>query len=438
MAIREQLPIGKVFGQLTLVEDLGMVSNKKGTRKYRTGRFKCDCGRPDMINKTWRHVKTGLTTSCGKCRYFEDPDNYGLTTTECEVCGKKIETRKNRVRDGRGRFCSQKCLFAKREIDMIKANTGFKHPKGKLTVVSFYKHKTQLDSNGNPQWFVKCNCDCGMTHEVDWISIQAGRVTRCSRCAGEAQSAAMNRLSELIGKKYGRLTVVGYNYVPGNNGENSHYLCDCECGTKNHPVRSAHTLESGHTKSCGCLEGHARDTFSYFKKHRDHRKRNCEFYFVEVAGGPIQKLGIAESTNRRGQPSYGNYTKKYWIVRTLNRAECWVLEQQLLYETLDHFPDRVTVQNAGLAEGYLGGTELRMNLKPEVWIPVIEEYEQEILRTSWRKFYERHLRSHLRDFHSQQLRKAIASGLLPDKFNDGNDDPMKFWKPKGKGRPPVR
>lgn len=430
MAVRTTLPIGEKFGRLTLLKDLGMVLNKRGTHKYRTGRFKCDCGNLEEVDIVFRNVKDGQTNSCGKCRYFEDPENYGLITTNCGVCGKTIKTRKNRVRDGRGRFCSQQCLFDWRELEATKRNIGFKHPEGKLIVKSFFRHETFKDSNGNPTVMAVCKCECGEEHATQWISVQHGRCLQCPKCLGRLHSERGSRIDELLGKTFGRLKVVGYKYIPGNNGADSHYLCDCECGTKNHPINSANALESGHSKSCGCMEGHGRDTFGYFKKHRDHRERECELYFVEVAGGLIQKIGIAESTQKRGQPSYGNYTKHYKIVTSLNRAECWVLEQQLLYETLDYFPDREAIEKAGLPEGYLGGTELRKNLKPEVWIPVIEQYEREILSTSWRGFYERHLRSHVRDLHSQQLRKAIAAGLLPDKFNDGNDDPMKFWKPK--------
>ena len=316
MALRATLPIGKGFGRLKLVQDLGMILNKKGTHKYRTGRFTCNCGRPDTVDIIWGNVNKGQTVNCGECRYFEDPENYGLITTNCETCGVRIETRRNRVRDGRGRFCSQQCLFDWRELEATKGNTGFKHPDGKLTVKSFFRHPTRKGSHGASIVMTVCECECGASHTTDWISVQHGRCLRCPNCLGELISERSSRIDELLNKKFGRLRVVGYKYIPGNNGKDSHYLCDCDCGTESHPVKFAHSLESGHTTSCGCFEGHGRDTFSYFKKNRDHRERTCEFYFVEVAGRPLQKFGIAESTKRRGMPSYGNYTKNHKIIKS--------------------------------------------------------------------------------------------------------------------------
>ena len=51
-----------------------------------------------------------------------------------------------------------------------------------------------------------------------------------------------------IGKKFGRLTILGLHH---KNKNNRYYNCVCDCG-KNTIVSQAH-LSSGHTKSCGCL-----------------------------------------------------------------------------------------------------------------------------------------------------------------------------------------
>lgn len=53
---------------------------------------------------------------------------------------------------------------------------------------------------------------------------------------------------DIIGKKFGRLTVVSFN---NKVGEYQYYLCRCDCG--NEKVVNRRELKAGHTKSCGCL-----------------------------------------------------------------------------------------------------------------------------------------------------------------------------------------
>lgn len=60
---------------------------------------------------------------------------------------------------------------------------------------------------------------------------------------------AWNRKS-LVGKEYGRLTVIGLDENKTTNRKLM-WLCVCSCG-KNTSVQSGH-LTSGHTQSCGCL-----------------------------------------------------------------------------------------------------------------------------------------------------------------------------------------
>lgn len=58
--------------------------------------------------------------------------------------------------------------------------------------------------------------------------------------------------TSMIGKKYGRLTVLKYagdEYIGSDN--NSRYICRCECG--NMVIVGQNKLKSGHTQSCGCL-----------------------------------------------------------------------------------------------------------------------------------------------------------------------------------------
>lgn len=58
--------------------------------------------------------------------------------------------------------------------------------------------------------------------------------------------------TSLIGKRFGRLLVVGYagdEFIGKDN--NSRWLCECDCG--NTAIVGANKLKSGHTRSCGCM-----------------------------------------------------------------------------------------------------------------------------------------------------------------------------------------
>lgn len=62
----------------------------------------------------------------------------------------------------------------------------------------------------------------------------------------------MGKFKDLSEKKFSRLTVVGMNTDNKCNKNNVMWDCVCECGGKT--ITSSYSLNSGHTKSCGCLQ----------------------------------------------------------------------------------------------------------------------------------------------------------------------------------------
>lgn len=62
-----------------------------------------------------------------------------------------------------------------------------------------------------------------------------------------------NSCDDLIGKRFGKLVVIGRaeNYISPNGQKHSCWLCQCKCGNKK-IVRGAY-LKNGTTNSCGCL-----------------------------------------------------------------------------------------------------------------------------------------------------------------------------------------
>lgn len=104
---------------------------------------------------------------------------------------------------------------------------------GKLTVLEYmpnYSHK-----HGN---YFKCKCDCG-----DIVVKPNNQLTEQSSCG-----SCIER--ELIGNKYGYLTVIAYAGIMGSKGLR-HFKCKCDCG--NEVTVDVYSLTSGGVKSCGCL-----------------------------------------------------------------------------------------------------------------------------------------------------------------------------------------
>lgn len=76
----------------------------------------------------------------------------------------------------------------------------------------------------------------------------------------------MSRFKDLIGQKFGRLTVL--SYYGKNKSRNSLWVCQCECGNITKPIINSH-LTRGDVRSCGCLEKENWDRI-----HRDKKKYN--------------------------------------------------------------------------------------------------------------------------------------------------------------------
>lgn len=114
----------------------------------------------------------------------------------------------------------------------------------KLTIVKF-SHK---DKKGNP--YYECICECGNTKIVRLSHLKLGNVKSCGCIRKERK---YDRINDLTGKKFGKLTVLSYAF--SDKHRFSHYLCQCECGNKK--IINGNSLTSGRTKSCGCIENKA-------------------------------------------------------------------------------------------------------------------------------------------------------------------------------------
>ena len=99
-------------------------------------------------------------------------------------------------------------------------------------------------SNGEIIW--DCICDCG-NHTISVATnLKRGHTTSCG-CAKEDYIDSCKL--DIIGRKYGKLTVIEEVFL--NNKDGRYYKCLCDCG--NEHICGTSDLTTGHTMSCGCL-----------------------------------------------------------------------------------------------------------------------------------------------------------------------------------------
>ncbi len=109
---------------------------------------------------------------------------------------------------------------------------------GRLLVVGPAKPKRCGRQNA-AQWL--CHCDCGKE-----VVVLANSIKR-----GSPRSCGCDRREDLLGKRFGRLTVISEAETKQYQHRRYYYWnCICDCGIETVVARDH--LKSGHTISCGC------------------------------------------------------------------------------------------------------------------------------------------------------------------------------------------
>lgn len=107
-------------------------------------------------------------------------------------------------------------------------------------------YKTDKRSNGKIVWH--CKCDCGNEIDVVSSSLKNGNTKSCG-CYRKEITAKRNT-KNLIGQKFGELTVIQDSGERQNR--NILWICKCSCG--NIVKVQGTALMSGHTQSCGHIK----------------------------------------------------------------------------------------------------------------------------------------------------------------------------------------
>ena len=72
-------------------------------------------------------------------------------------------------------------------------------------------------------------------------------------CGCQKKESAQKRVIDLVGMKFGKLTVKQKTKNPYPNNRHTYWLCDCDCGNKNILV-DGENLKTNKISSCGCLD----------------------------------------------------------------------------------------------------------------------------------------------------------------------------------------
>lgn len=132
---------------------------------------------------------------------------------------------------------------------------------------------------------------------------------------------------DLTGRKFGRLTVVGYDRTDSHG--DTYWLCECDCGNPNTISVIRNSLISGGTKSCGCLAHEPEDLtgrrFNYLTvlgfagRDRESKARwhcRCDCGAETIVDGWNLKSGHVKSCGCLSRDAIGDRTRTHGHSRT--------------------------------------------------------------------------------------------------------------------------
>ena len=117
---------------------------------------------------------------------------------------------------------------------------------GKLIVLEATDKK---NADGRRIW--KCLCDCGNIKYTTCQNLKRGACKSCG-CINKEQITALGHANaaQLIGKRFGKLTVIKQSEEKLPYTESITWICQCDCG--NTILATTSSLNSKNTTSCGC------------------------------------------------------------------------------------------------------------------------------------------------------------------------------------------
>lgn len=163
-------------------------------------------------------------------RLPEKKNGFSYWLCKCE-CGGEIKLDTRNIQRGTVRDCGCETRVKPGQRDL----TGMRF--GKLVCI---EPTDERGKSGGTVW--KCQCDCGNTCLAVSTQLTHGYKKSCG-CVSHPP------LKDFIGQRFNKLEVIGY---VGKRAGMHRWLCKCDCG--NETVVGQTLLQTGKTKSCGCLQ----------------------------------------------------------------------------------------------------------------------------------------------------------------------------------------
>lgn len=251
--------IGQKFGKLTITKIW-----RDNVRREIKCMARCDDCQQEKEYR-FRNLRDGVTKSCG-CLHkiiLEDlpgqkfnrltileakreqrgGDSHSQVYVKCKCdCGNIMECRLSSLKNNAIQSCG--CLH--KEI-IANASTTINlddlvgQQYGKLTILSAERKKKNNDKN--QRIYVQAKCECGTVKEYLFQALKQGETKSCG-CLNSSHTKI--DLNDLIGKKYGKLTI-----LKAYRNQRSEIRCSVQCECGNQKDVRYRNLVSGETKSCG-------------------------------------------------------------------------------------------------------------------------------------------------------------------------------------------
>lgn len=169
---------------------------------------------------------------------------------------------------------------------MVQVGEKYNH----LLVVRRLENHITKGGSAFSKWL--CQCDCGNTVEVLGSSLTSGHTKSCG-CLSKQYKV---KTDEMLGKKFGKLTVVSRapsHKIP-SGGVYDMWNCICECG--NTTVTFGRHLRNGKILSCGCTRALHQAEAGFSPKAEEWTKmyfdeRGISYEYQKTFSGLVGKNG---------------------------------------------------------------------------------------------------------------------------------------------------
>lgn len=191
------------------------------------------------------------------------------------------------------------------------------------------------DYLGDSYW--QCKCDCGNNTKVRTPSLNSGKTKSCGCLRGENTKGNTRNYKpkvNLIDVRFGKL--LPKEYIKGGK-----WRCQCDCGKE--AIVDTRALNSGKTRSCGCLVRETKNVVDMIGYEGENLK------VLQRAGTDLQGVALWECQCKicgnifitRGSSIRAGYVKSCGCVHSLNeqRITKLLVENNIQFCTQYTFSD---------------------------------------------------------------------------------------------------